>query len=111
MDGRQRRGIQQLHDRWLQSRGGDCAARTRGGADIREGCGDGAHLAGHESPELQGRTNHDAEDALGTDHEGCEVEPCDALDRAMAEVQESAVCEDDIDAEDGIPHHAVLGAQ
>ena len=105
------RGIHQLHDRRLHARGGHGGGCLGGRAHVREGRGDRAHLAGDEPAELQRRADDDAERALRADHERREVEPRHALDGAVAEAEQPAVGEHEVDAEHGVAHDSVLRAQ
>ena len=111
MDGGEGCGIHQLHDRRLHARGGDGGGCLGGRADIGEGGGDRADVAGNQPAELQRRADDDAERPLGADDERREVEAGHALHGAMPEAEQAPVGEHQVDAEDGIPHDSVLRAQ
>ncbi len=109
--GAQGRGIHQLHDRGLHSRGGDGRGGLGGGPHVGEGRRDRADRARNEAPELQRRADDDAERPFGPDHERRQIEARHALHGPVAERQEPAVGEHEVDAENGIPHHSVLRAE
>jgi AraC family transcriptional regulator of adaptative response / DNA-3-methyladenine glycosylase II len=107
----QRSGIQQFHGRRAQARGGDDRRRPCRLLNGCEVCANRPHGSRRDGAQFQGGLNDNAECSLRADHQRRQVKAGDTLDGAVAEGEEAAVGEHNLEPQHGLASDAVLRAE